>query len=227
MQCVAFNILWHISCFIWGTVTKYKHLNINITKYKPWNFQIDLICPNRYHRKRGSFCNSRRRKEMHKMKWNYQCLLNENCTNDCETVEDPCDHPRSIPLPRCHYIGTEMAKPKQFLHSCGSMVSILNQANLRDLTAVTGLVISLKLDSNLQFYDLCDLAIRWMTLKNNMVPFLYYIKLCASFQSHWWIQTRATVQKCSIRVKIGDFFVLCVLEIWWMMFKINRAPLLS
>ena len=44
-----------------------------------------------------------------------------------------------------------------------------------------------------------------MTSKNNKAPLLYYIKLCASFQIHLWIQTGVTVQKCSIRVKIGNF----------------------
>ena len=44
-----------------------------------------------------------------------------------------------------------------------------------------------------------------MTSKNNKAPLLYYIKLCASFQIHWWIQTGVTVRKCSIRVKIGEF----------------------
>ena len=34
--------------------------------------------------------------------------------------------------------------------------------------------------------------------------YLYYIKLCAAFQSHWYIHTGVTVQKRSIRVKIGD-----------------------
>ena len=43
-----------------------------------------------------------------------------------------------------------------------------------------------------------------MTSKNNKAPLLYYIKLCASFQIHWWIQTGVTVRKCSIRLKIGD-----------------------
>ena len=42
-------------------------------------------------------------------------------------------------------------------------------------------------------------------LKNNRVPLLYYMKLCASFQSHGWIQTGVTVRKWSIRVKIDDF----------------------
>ena len=41
-----------------------------------------------------------------------------------------------------------------------------------------------------------------MTFKNNSAPLLYHIKLCASFQSHEWIQTRVTVQQRSIRVKI-------------------------
>ena len=44
-----------------------------------------------------------------------------------------------------------------------------------------------------------------MTLKNNRAPLLCYIKLCASFQTHWWIQTSITVRKCSIWVKIDDF----------------------
>ena len=44
-----------------------------------------------------------------------------------------------------------------------------------------------------------------MTLKNNKAPLLHYIKLCASLQIHWWIQTGVTARKCSIRIKIGDF----------------------
>ena len=44
-----------------------------------------------------------------------------------------------------------------------------------------------------------------MTLKNNRPPLLCYIKLCASFQSHHWIQPGVTVPKRSVRVKIGDF----------------------
>ena len=51
-----------------------------------------------------------------------------------------------------------------------------------------------------------------MTSKNNTAPLLYYIKRCASFQSHWWIQTGVTVRKRSIRVKINDFFNLVTLQ---------------
>ena len=54
------------------------------------------------------------------------------------------------------------------------------------------------------FFVLCDFEIWWTTLKNNMAPLLYYIKLCTSFQSHGWIQTGVTVRKCSNRVKIDD-----------------------
>ena len=43
-----------------------------------------------------------------------------------------------------------------------------------------------------------------MSLKTNRAPFLYYIKLFALFQIHWWTQTRVTVRKRSIRVKISD-----------------------
>ena len=78
-------------------------------------------------------------------------------------------------------------------------------ANLRDLIAATGLVILLKFDPNHRFFSPCDLEIRWMTLQNFWAHLLYYIKLCASFQIHRWIQTEVKVWKHSIRVKIGDF----------------------
>ena len=58
---------------------------------------------------------------------------------------------------------------------------------------------------NQQFVYPCDLEIWWMTLENHRAALLYHIKLCASFQSHGWIQTGVTVRKRSIRVKIGNF----------------------
>ena len=64
--------------------------------------------------------------------------------------------------------------------------------------------INLNLDSNRQFFRPCDREIWWMTSKNNRALLLYYVKLCASFQIHWWIKTGSTVQKRSIRVEIGD-----------------------
>ena len=132
-----------------------------------------------------------------------------------------------------------------------------NKANLRDLIAATGLVISnwiqivnfsarvtvkfdgwpcktirhlfyatstfvhhfvaigeLKLEiqsgnaqsgSNLTIFRAVDLEIWWMTLQNNRAPLLCYFNLCASFRSHWWIQTWVTVRKRPIWVKFDDF----------------------
>ena len=65
---------------------------------------------------------------------------------------------------------------------------------------------------NWQFFVLCDLDIWWMTLENNRAPLLYYIKLCASFQSHEWIQTGVTLRKRSILVKIGNFLSCVTLK---------------
>ena len=53
-----------------------------------------------------------------------------------------------------------------------------------------------------------------MTSKNNRAPLLYYIKLWASFQTQWWIQTVVTVQKRSIWVKIGDFLSCVTLKFY-------------
>ena len=64
---------------------------------------------------------------------------------------------------------------------------------------------TLNLGQNRQFFLLCDLEIRWMTLENNRAPLLYYITLCTSFQIHRWIQIGVTVRKRSIWVKICNF----------------------
>ena len=63
---------------------------------------------------------------------------------------------------------------------------------------------NLKLDSNRQYFSLCDCEIWWMTSKNNRALLQHYVKLCASFPIHWWIKTGVTVQKRWIRVEIGD-----------------------
>ena len=76
----------------------------------------------------------------------------------------------------------------------------INKAHLRDLIAATGLIILLKLDPNRRYFIPCDFEIWWMTSQNYRAPLLYYIKLCASFQIHRWIQTEVTVRKRSIRV---------------------------
>ena len=74
---------------------------------------------------------------------------------------------------------------------------------------------------------LCDLKNRQMTLKNNKVPLLCYFKFCASFHSHWQMQTRVTLQKHSIWVNIGNFFIPCDLEIWPQALTLALTPLLS
>ena len=94
--------------------------------------------------------------------------------------------------------------------------AIKNKANLRDLIAVTGLVILLKLDSNRRFFSPCDIEIWWMTPKNNRAPLLYYFKVFASFQIHQCIQTGVAVRKRPILVKIDDFFsrVTLPFDVW-------------
>ena len=54
----------------------------------------------------------------------------------------------------------------------------------------------------------CDLEIWGVTLRTNKAPLLCCFKLCTLFQSHWWIQTRVTVRKRPIWVKIDAFLVV-------------------
>ena len=51
----------------------------------------------------------------------------------------------------------------------------------------------------------CDLEIWWMTLENNRASLLCCFKLCATFHSHWWIQTGVAVRKRPIWVKFDNF----------------------
>ena len=81
----------------------------------------------------------------------------------------------------------------------------MNKANLRDLIAATGLVISNWIQI-VNFFRPCDHEIWRMTLQYNSAPLLCYFKLCASFRSHWWIQTSITVRKRPIWVKFDDFY---------------------
>ena len=62
----------------------------------------------------------------------------------------------------------------------------------------------------------CDLEIWWMTLENNRASLLCCFKLCATFHSHWWIQTGVTVRKRPIWVKFDDFYSCVTLkfDIW-------------
>ena len=64
-----------------------------------------------------------------------------------------------------------------------------------------------------RFLELCDLEIWRMTLKNNRASLLCCFKICATFHSHWCIETWVTVRKRTIWVKIDDFFSRVTLQI--------------
>ena len=63
--------------------------------------------------------------------------------------------------------------------------------------------------------------------KKNRAPLLCHFKLCASFSSHWWIQTGVTVRKRPIWVKFDDFQSRVALKFDGWALKNNRAPLTS
>ena len=85
---------------------------------------------------------------------------------------------------------------------------------------------TLNFGQNWRFFALRDIEINQMTLKNNRTTFLYRVKLCASFQSHHWIQTGVTVWRRSIRVETGDFFALRHIGICQMTLKHNMTAFL-
>ena len=51
---------------------------------------------------------------------------------------------------------------------------------------------TLKNNEQIIIFGPYDLEIWWMTLKNNRAHLLCYIKLCAPFRSHQWVQTFIT-----------------------------------
>ena len=70
----------------------------------------------------------------------------------------------------------------------------------------------------------CDLEIWRMTFKSIRASLLY-IKLCVSFQSHLWIQTRVTIRKHSIRIKISIFCPVWPINLMGDL-ENNRSPIL-
>ena len=119
-----------------------------------------------------------------------------------------------------------------------SIMCCMNKANLRDLIAATGLVISnwiqivnFSARGTVKFDGWPCKTIGYLFYATSsfvhlFVPIGGYFKLCASFRSHWWIQTSITVRKHPIWVKFGRFLEPCDLEIWRMTLQNNRAPLL-
>ena len=105
-----------------------------------------------------------------------------------------------------------------------------NKANLGGLIAATSLVISNWIQINKFSAHVTVKFDGWpkkMTKNNNRALLLYYIKLCASFQIHWWIQTGVTVQKLTLNLgRNWRYFILCDLEMWCLTMENNRPPLL-
>ena len=101
-----------------------------------------------------------------------------------------------------------------------SVYIVLNKANLRDLIAATGLIMLLKLDSNVNFQH----VLPWNLMDDLEKTIEQLIYTTWSFLHHFksigWIQTKVSpVSKLTI-------FVLCDPEIRWMTLENNRAPLL-
>ena len=86
-------------------------------------------------------------------------------------------------------------RTREYIRWKDDLFYLSNKTNLMDLITATSLVISLKLDSNRRFFQPCDLKLWWMTSQNYRAPLLHYINLCASSQTHRWIQTGVTVRK--------------------------------
>ena len=61
------------------------------------------------------------------------------------------------------------------------------------------------LSQNRRFLSRVTLPFDVWPFKNNRATLLCYFKLCASFRSHWWIQTGVAVRKRSFWVKIDNF----------------------
>ena len=112
-------------------------------------------------------------------------------------------------------------------HTSNNCLLTYNKANLRDLIAATSLVtLYLKLDSNRRFFSPCDLQIWLITLTNYRAPLLSYSSFVHHIKAIGEFEVGVTVWKCSMRVKISNFFVLCNPKIWWITLKNNKAPLL-
>ena len=79
----------------------------------------------------------------------------------------------------------------------------INNANLRDLIAATGLVISNWIQI-VNFFHPCDRESWWMTSKKHYDTSSLLRQALCFIQIHWWIQTGFTDQKFSMRVQNGD-----------------------
>ena len=64
------------------------------------------------------------------------------------------------------------------------------------------------------FFEPCNLQTWQKTLKNNRAPFLCYFNLCASFRTHWWIQTVTELQSGNAQFGSKSMIFLAVIDGW-------------
>ena len=136
----------------------------------------------------------------------------------------PVNSPPKWPVTRKMFPFDDVIMPHAACCSCH--VSFIKQGKSEERDTCNRPCNHTQIDSNRQLISPCGLEIWWTTSQNNKTPLLYYIKLGASLQIHRWIQTVVIGRKCSVRVKIGDFFVPHDIEIRWRTLKNNRAPFL-
>ena len=81
-----------------------------------------------------------------------------------------------------------------------------------------------QIGSKSSIFSPCDHDILWTTSENIRAPLLYFVKRCATLQSHRWIQIEVTLWKHSIRVKIGDFLSHVTFKFDGWLWKTIRHP---
>ena len=87
-----------------------------------------------------------------------------------------------------HRMSSDLGKnlPCFWFPNLSSNLQYQNKANLRDLIAATGLVISNWIQIVI-FSARVTVKFDGWPCKNNRPPLLCYFKLCASFRTRWWI----------------------------------------
>ena len=131
-----------------------------------------------------------------------ECQNGKNSRRKHHTKTTVLNQERNVSYPALIYITA-----RTFSICVLYVVNKCNKANLRDLIAATGLVISNWIQIVI-FSARVTVKFDGWPRKTNRAFLLYYVKLCASFQIHWWIQTGFTVQKRSIRVEKNKSNVL-------------------
>ena len=74
------------------------------------------------------------------------------------------------------------------------------------------------------FFALCDLEMWQMTLTDNRASLLCYFKLCASFHSHRWIQTRSYSPETANLGQNLQFFVVWPWNIYIYIYLSSTLP---